>query len=448
MVSSLSKPGFEFPRNFLWGAGTAAYQVEGAWNVDGKGESIWDRYSHTPGKVLGGDTGDDACDHYHRFAEDIEIMRQLNLKSYRFSISWPRVMPNGRGQVNEKGLDFYDRLVDSLLLAGIEPFLTLYHWDLPQALQDLGGWDNRDTCGYFADYAALMIRRLGDRVRFWTTFNEPGVFAFRGNRYGQLAPGFTDDALALRVAHNVHVAHGMGVQALRSSQSDIEVGLVLSLWPSEPLSDSKSEAESAEKLWQKDESWFLDPILCGRYPIIGSREYGDLMPEIKPGDMALIAQKLDFLGVNFYSRNLVGPDGPIHPVPGSEYTSWGWEEAPEAMYRMLMRLHQEYRLPPIYITENGASYADEVSGDGLVHDTRRVNYLSNHLVQLHRAMDQGVDVRGYFAWSLLDNFEWAQGYSKRFGIVHVDYKTQKRIIKDSGHWYAQTVRWNGFSLDR
>lgn len=435
-----------FPRDFLWGAATAAYQIEGGWNADGKGQSIWDHFSHTPGKVLGGDTGDAACDHYHRFAEDVEIMRRLNLRAYRFSVSWPRVLPGGRGPVNWVGMDFYDRLVDSLLSARIEPYLTLYHWDLPQEFQELGGWTNRDVCGYFADYAALMVRRLGDRVHFWTTHNEPGVFSFIGNRSGEHAPGIRDEKVALAVAHNALVAHGMAVQAMRAAEPDIKAGIVLSLWPSEPAGDSQAEKDAAERLWQRDQSWFVDPLLRGHYPAMAWRDYGSSVPEVKPGDMALIAQKLDYLGVNYYSRNLVGPHGPINPVPGSEYTEMGWEVSPPTLRRLLVRLHKEYQLPPVYITENGAAFQDEVAADGRVHDERRLKFIRDHLTQVHHAIEDGVDVRGYFVWSLLDNFEWQYGYSKRFGVVHVDYPTQKRIVKDSGNWYSQTIRWNGFSF--
>lgn len=442
----MTSKSMSFPRDFLWGAATAAYQIEGAWNVDGRGESIWDRFSHTPGKVVNGDTGDVACDHYCRFAEDIEIMRRLNLRGYRFSVSWPRVAPSGKGPVNWVGLDFYDRLVDSLVSAGIEPFITLYHWDLPQQLQDAGGWTNRDVSGYFADYAAMMVHRLGDRVRFWTTFNEPAVFTFLGNRTGEHAPGIKDDKIALAVGHNVLVGHGMAVQAMRSSRPGIEAGMVLSLWPSEAAGDSEAERQACEVAWQTEQSWFIDPLLRGHYPVLGWKHWADKVPDVKPGDMALISQKLDFLGVNYYSRNLIGPDGQIKPVPGSDYTAMDWEVSPPTLRRLLLRLHNDYSLPPVYITENGAAFDDEVSADGQVHDERRTKFVRDHLIEVRKAIDDGVDVRGYFLWSLLDNFEWAHGYSKRFGIVRVDYPTQKRIIKDSGNWYAQTIRWNGVKL--
>lgn len=433
-----------FPSDFLWGAATAAYQIEGAWNADGKGESIWDRFSHTPGKIDNGDTGDVACDHYHRYAEDIALMRQLGLKAYRFSISWPRVIPARQGAVNPAGLDFYDRLVDGLLAADIQPFVTLYHWDLPQALQDGGGWGNRDVCGYFADYAATVVRRLGDRVRYWVTLNEPAVSAFAGHRDGGHPPGLRDEKLALQAAHHLLVAHGLAVQAIRATQSEphAEVGIVLDMWPVEPATDSPQDRAMAEQSWQKGAGWFLSPLLRAHYPPEALRACSPNAPVVQPGDLALIAQWLDFLGVNFYSRNLVRNAETISPVPGSEYTDMGWEVHAPAFQRLLARLKRKYPIPPLYITENGAAFAEAVSPDGSVHDARRLVYLRDHLIQARLAMDDGVDLRGYFVWSLLDNFEWTCGYSKRFGLIHVDYATQRRIVKDSAKWYAQVIARN------
>ena len=433
---------YKFPHDFLWGAATASYQIEGAWNEDGKGESIWDRFSHTPGKVTNGDTGDMACDHYHRYAEDIALMRRLGLKAYRFSTSWTRVLPRGSGRLEPRGLDFYDRLVDALCAANIEPFLTLYHWDLPQALQDEGGWTNRNTCHAFADYAALMVKRLGDRVKYWTTFNEPAVAAFDGNLSGQHAPGNQDSQTAYQVAHHLMVAHGLAAQAIRAINPSLKVGIVLNEWMSDPASDSPADLAATESAWQHSETLFLDAIFKGHYPPAVYDLVGGNMPKIQPGDMALIAQQLDYLGINYYSRNLVSADGNISPVPGSEYTEMGWEVCAPALRRLLNKLNNEYRLPPIYITENGASFADIVSPDGKVHDPRRLDYLKNHFLQTRLAMQDGVDVRGYFVWSLLDNFEWGHGFTKRFGIVRVDYETQKRIVKDSGEWYAEVIRTN------
>ncbi len=431
-----------FPEGFLWGAATAAYQIEGAWNADGKGESIWDRFCHTPAHIENDDTGDVACDHYHRWREDVALMRQLGLQAYRFSVSWPRVIPAGRGAVNPPGLDFYDRLVDALLAADIQPFVTLYHWDLPQALQDRGGWGRRDTCGYFADYADVMARRLGDRVRYWATFNEPWVVAFVGHHYGWHAPGLQDEALALQVAHHLLVAHGLATQALRAANARLQVGIVLNTRPVEPATDREPDRALAEQAWQRNEGWFLDPLLRAQYPPAAWADYGDRTPAVQPGDMALIAQTLDWLGVNYYSRGVAQEGRIISPVPGSEYTDMGWEIHAPALRRLLVRLKQEYPIPPLYITENGAAFPDQVSPDGRVHDPRRIAYLHDHLVQARLAIDDGVDLRGYFAWSLLDNFEWAYGYSKRFGLVYVDYATQQRIVKDSGEWYARVIAAN------
>lgn len=433
---------YEFPHNFLWGAATAAYQVEGAWNKDGRGESIWDRFSHTPGKIANGDTGDIACDHYHRYEEDISLMRQLGLRAYRFSTSWSRVLPSGRGRINPKGLDFYDRLVDRLCAANIEPLLTLHHWDLPQALQDEGGWDNRNISHAFADYAALMVKRLGDRVKYWTTFNEPSVITNIGFLTGEHAPGIQDPRMAYQVAHHLLVAHGLGVQAIRAARPDANGGIVLNLWPAEPASDSVEDAAAAEKYWQEQETLFLDPLFKGHYPPAVYDMAGPNMPKVQDGDMALIAQELNFVGINFYSRHVVGMAGMVEPIEGSEYTEMGWEVCAPAMRRMLVKINSEYDLPPIYITENGAAFKDEVGVDGEIHDLRRIEYLKHHFIQTCLAMLDGVDVRGYMVWSLMDNFEWGHGFSKRFGLVHVDYESRKRTIKDSGRWYANVIRNN------
>jgi len=433
---------YPFPHDFLWGAATASYQVEGAWNKDGKGESVWDRFSHTPGNISDGGTGDVACDHYHRYEEDIALMRRLGLKAYRFSVSWPRVLPLGRGRINPKGLDFYDRLVDGLCAANIEPFLTLFHWDLPQALQDEGGWANRSTGQAFADYAALMAKRLGDRVRFWTTFNEPSVVAFDGHLYGEHAPGIKDPRTAYQVVHHLMVAHGLAVQAIRAADSRAKAGIVLNLWPADPASDSPEDVAAAEAAWQRSETLFLDPLFKGHYPPAVYELVGANMPVIQSGDMALIAQELDFLGANYYSRNLVNAEGSIRPVPGAEYTEMGWEVHAPAMRRLLVKINREYKLPPLYITENGSAFKDEVSADGKVHDPRRLDYLKQHFIQTRLAMQDGVDVRGYMVWSLMDNFEWGHGFTKRFGLVRVDYDTQQRIVKDSGEWYAEVIRKN------
>ena len=432
-----------FPDHFAWGAATAAYQIEGSWDADGKGESIWDRFSHTPGKISDASTGDVACDHYHRYREDVALMRQLGLKAYRFSISWPRVQPAGFGRVNPAGLDFYDRLVDALLAADIDPYVTLHHWDLPQALQEKGGWLNRDILAYFADYSALMAKYLGDRVSHWVTFNEPNVIAEAGYAGGEHAPGVKGNwKSAWQVTHHLMVAHGMAVQALRAIDPALQLGIVLTEWNTEPASDDPADVAAAEKAWYSHETSFTHPIFRGHYHPWMVDAMGEDFPQIKAGDMALITQKLDFLGINSYSRVVIGAKGWVSPVPGSEYTDMGWEVCAPSFRRMLNRIHTDYDLPPIYITENGAAFPDVVSPDGRIHDDRRLDYLRQHIRQVRLAMQDGVDVRGYFAWSLLDNFEWAQGFTKRFGLIRVDYETQKRTIKDSGSWYTQVIAAN------
>lgn len=427
-----------FPEEFIWGVSTASYQVEGAWNQDGKGESIWDRFAHTPGKIENGDTGDVACDHYHRYREDVALMAKLGIKAYRFSISWPRVMPKGRGALNPAGIDFYSRVLDALLEANIQPFPTLYHWDLPQAMQDMGGWPNSDTGRYFADYAGEMAHRFGDRVLNWMTMNEPQVVAFAGHYRGEHAPGRQDLRLAVQVSHRLLVAHGLAVQAVRSNSRRAQVGVGLNLYPFEPAGDSRADEEAAELGWETTCAWFLDPIFRREYPAGALEHYGDMAPALESGEPELIAQKLDFLGVNYYHREVVGAKGPVK-VPGSEYTAMGWEIYAPALRHLLLMLKKEYSIPPLYVTENGAAFDDVLSADGRVHDQRRINYLREHFIQARLAMNDGVDLRGYFIWSLMDNFEWAYGFSKRFGLAYVDYPTQRRIIKDSGEWFAQVI---------
>ncbi len=408
-----------------------------------KANSIWDRFSHTPGKIADASTGDVACDHYHRYKEDISLMRQIGLKAYRFSISWPRVQPDGCGKVNPAGLDFYDRLVDGLLAAGIQPFITLHHWDLPQALYEKGGWLNRDNLACFADYGALLVKHLGDRVRYWATFNEPEVIAWAGYQEGEHAPGIKGDRKsAAQVSHNLMVSHGLAVQAIRAIRSDLQLGIVLSQWFVEPASPDPADVAAAERAWNTQGTGFINPIFRGEYQPQVLEMLGDSSPQVEAGDMPLITQKLDFLGINSYSRLVASAKGIVNPVPGSEYTDMGWEVCAPAFRRMLNRIHTDYVLPPIYITENGAAYNDVVSPDGNIHDDRRTDYLRQHLRQLRLAMQDGVDVRGYFAWSLMDNFEWSQGYSKRFGLVRIDYDTLVRTLKDSGKWYAQVIAKN------
>lgn len=429
---------YKFPHDFLWGAATAAYQVEGAWNEDGRGESIWDRFSHTPGKIANGDTGDMACDHYRRWREDIALMRQLGLKAYRFSISWTRVLPKGKGAVNPAGLAFYDRLVDTLLAANTEPFITLHHWDYPQALYENGGWTDRANLGYFADYAALLVKLLGDRVQKWGTFNEPHVIAWNGYLYGYHAPGEQDPVKARQVAHNLMVAHGLAVQAIRAINPNLQVGIVLDQWMADAADDDPRSIQNAENAWNSGNTTFLHPIFKGYYHPAQAEEVAKL-PDIQAGDMALICQKLDFLGINTYSRSLFNAQGYVEKVPDAEYTDMGWEVCAPAFRRLLNKINIDYHVPPIYITENGAAFPDAVSADGKIHDARRIDYLKNHFIQVRLAMQDGVDVRGYLVWSLTDNFEWAYGFAKRFGLIRVDYATQQRTVKDSGEWYARVI---------
>ncbi len=416
---------------FDWGAATAAYQIEGGAAADGRGPSIWDRFSHTPGKVLNGDTGDIACDHYHRWEQDLELIAGLGLGAYRFSISWSRVQPLGQGAWNPKGLDFYERLVDGLLARGIKPHATLYHWDLPQALQDLGGWGTRDTAQRFADYAVGISERLGDRLAALATHNEPWCTAQLGHGIGKFAPGLSDPALARQVSHHLLLSHGLAMQAMRAAGAACPLGIVLNM-------SSVSAATAADEALARREyasfvRWYLEPVLLGRYPL-----HAELpLPEIADGDLALIAAPLDFLGINYYTRIWASGEGLPPPRPHG-VNDMGWEIYPEGLRELLLGLQRNYKLPPIWITENGMPCADRLENGG-VHDPERIDYLRRHLVALAEAKAEGVDIRGYFYWSLLDNFEWDSGYAKRFGLVHVDYATQQRTLKDSAHWYARLI---------
>jgi beta-glucosidase len=441
---------FTFPRNFAWGGATAATQVEGAWNEDGKGESIWDRFCHTPGHIKNGDTADVACDHYHRYASDVRLMHKMNLNAYRFSIGWPRVQPLGKGPFNRQGFSFYDRLVDKLLFYGIDPFVTLYHWDSPQHLQqEYGGWANRDVCKYFADYAARCVDELGDRVSKWATFNEPTCIWYLGYEVGVFAPGIKDPPMAKQVHHNINLAHGLALQAMRASAwsgiNQLQLGLVSNAGYFEPLRpDNADDVAAAEASQKKEFGWYLDPLFKGTY----HQTAIEAIPDLRPGDMDIIKQKMDWLGVNFYSRSIKSTVDVPERIPGSSYTDFGWEVTPWALRGLLNRISTDYDKPPLYVTENGACYDDTVSGWWFkrVHDPKRTDYFRQHVQNVARSIMDGADVRGYFAWSLLDNFEWAEGYSRRFGITHVDYKTQRRIIKDSGRWFARTAARNSIDL--
>jgi beta-glucosidase len=436
--------GVQFPDDFVWGAATASYQIEGAVEEDGRGESIWDRFCATPGKVRNGDSGAIACDFYHRFREDIELMRELGIESFRFSIAWPRVLPQGTGQVNQAGLDFYDRLVDALLAAGISPCATLYHWDLPQTLEDRGGWPERGIVDAFAEYVEAVATRLGDRVERWVTHNEPWVVAWLGYGWGVHAPGRTSERDALAAAHHVLLSHGRAVEVLRATVPDAEVGITLNLWPVDPASGTDADLDAARHADGFHNRWFLDPLYRGSYPEDMLAHYAANAPTVLDGDMELMQAPTDFLGVNYYSRHIIGadPEGGTHAVvrdPASEYTDMDWEVYPNGLTSLLLRLHREYAPPRLYVTENGAAYADVRGHDGSVVDLERAAYVRSHLDAVRRAIAQGVPVQGYYVWSLLDNFEWAFGYSKRFGIVFVDYPTLERVPKASFAAYRDLI---------
>ena len=440
----------QFPDHFTWGAATAAYQIEGAAHEEGRGESIWDRFSATPGNVLNNENGLVACDHYHRYQEDIQLMRELDIRAYRFSIAWPRILPTGRGQVNPAGLDFYERLVDALLAANIEPFVTLYHWDLPQALQDeVGGWGSRETALAFAEYVMIVSHRLGDRVHHWITLNEPWVSAFQGHETGVHAPGLRDTPLAWQVSHHLLLAHGLAVPIIRENgDAHTRVGITLNLTPVSSATTSAKDQQAAHLYDGQHNRWFLDAVFKGGYPSDVLTWLGDRMPKMDTSDAEVIARPLDFLGVNYYYRTLVrqqaGQPEVVRPA-GAQLTEMGWEVYPQGLHDLLVGLHQHYAIPHIYITENGAAFPDTLSPDGHVHDPLRIQYLHDHLFQAHAAIQEGVPLAGYFVWSLMDNFEWAYGYSRRFGIVYIDYPTQRRIIKDSGYWYRTTIAANGIA---
>lgn len=452
---------YQFPSNFIWGSATSSYQIEGGWDADGKGESIWDRFSHTPGLVKNGDTGDVAVDHYFRYKEDVQLMQEMGLQAYRFSISWPRILPDGTGKINQAGLDFYNHLIDELLSAGIEPFVTLNHWDIPQKLQDEGGWTNRNTVDAFVNYADIVSQSLGDRVKYWITHNEPSVIAYLGYQSGEHAPGIKDDLVgAIKTAHHLLLSHGLSVPVIRNNSPDCEVGIVLNAnyhLSASPSYPDKKALQEGDALWIR---MFLDPLYGRDYPSdlkniylpVGECEDG-IMDFVRPGDMQAIAVPTDFLGLNYYFRSIVRNES----VPESEnlpqevfqldkddinWTEMEWEVSPEGLKHVLGRLHYEYQVPKIYITENGCSYSDGPDETGRIHDERRIRYLDLHFKAAQEAIQFGVPLAGYFVWSLFDNFEWGHGYSQRFGLVWVNYDTQERILKDSAYWYKDVIRNN------
>jgi beta-glucosidase len=446
-----------FPEGFLWGAATAAYQVEGAWNADGKGESIWDRFSHTPGHIKNGATGDVACDSYHRYAEDIALLKQLNLKSYRFSIAWTRIQPNGRGPVNERGLDYYKRLTDAVLQAGIRPLPTLYHWDLPQTLEDAGGWPNRDTAERFADYAGLVGHALGDRIRQWAIFNEPKTFTGVGYWNGTHAPGRKDWPAFLKATHTVNLAQGRAFRALKAANSKLQVGSVCDVAPMFPATNSYEDLAAAERWHRFQNLWFITTALHGHYPegVLPPQQQAALLG-YRDGDEHIMRAPLEFIGLNYYSPWVVKystaadsardvstsgqwATAPVH----SPKTDNGWDIFPQGFYEILVRMAREVGPLPMEITENGAAYNVAPDAKGQIHDPARIDYLRSHLQALAQAIGDGVPVRAYHCWSLMDNFEWAEGYSQRFGLTYVDFAyAQRRTIKDSGHWYAQVAQTN------
>jgi beta-glucosidase len=429
---------------FRWGTATAAYQIEGAATEDGRGESIWDRFCATPGKVRNGDTGAVACDFYHRYREDVALMRDLGLDAFRFSIAWPRVLPTGRGRVNEAGLDFYDRLVDALLEAGIEPLATLYHWDLPQALEDRGGWTSRATVDAFAAYTDVVAARLGDRVRDWVTVNEPWVAAWLGYGRGIHAPGRASDADAISASHHLLLAHGAAAETLRRRSPGARVGIALNLTHVDPASDTDGDRQAARALDGEMNRWYLDPVFRGEYPADQLERFERHLPRLEASDLTSMRAPLDFLGVNYYTRFVVQTNGsaggPAYvDDPRARRTAMDWEIYPEGLYDLLRRLDAEYDAPAIAVTENGAAFGDVRDTDGAVRDPEREAYLAEHVDAVARAVAAGVPVDGYFVWSLLDNFEWAYGYSKRFGLVYVDYTTQERVPKTSFRWYRDLI---------
>ena len=447
-----------FPENFLWGAATASYQIEGAWNKHGKGESTWDRFTHTPGKIRNNDTGDVANDHYRLWKKDIGLMKKLGLKAYRFSISWPRVLPDGRGKVNQKGVDFYNKLVDALLEADIVPFVTLNHWDLPQKLEEEGGWPVRSTGEAFLEYTDVITRSLGDRAKNWITHNEPAVVAWMGYSTGQHAPGLKDYGLGVRAAHHLLLSHGQAVPVIRANSSNAEVGITLDISWRIPASNSRADRELVRRddgLWFR---WFADPLYGRGYPSdkvedftkIGALSNG--LDFVQAGDMETIATPTDFMGLNYYSRNVYRADGAdndpqlvfAQPRMPEHWTEMGWEIYPDGLTNILGRVYFNYQPRKLYITENGASYSTPPDENGNVADELRTHYLRTHFAAAYRAIQTGVPLAGYFVWSLMDNFEWSWGYSQRFGLIWVDYETQKRTLKDSAKWYRRVIKKNGF----
>lgn len=441
-----------FPKDFYWGASTASYQIEGAVCEDDRGETIWDRFCKIPGAIAHGDTGEIACDSYHRYKEDVAICKELHLKAYRFSIAWSRIFPNGYGEVNQKGLQYYVKLVNELLDNGITPFVTIFHWDLPQQLQNEGGWANRQCIHHYLDYCRILFETFRGKVKHWSTMNEPWVATIPAYGTGMMAPGHHDYSEALLAAHNMLVSHGKAVQLFRQMKMPGEIGIVLNLSPRKPASDSKQDKEAAIRNDGHNNRWFLDPLFNGTYPkdmIDYYKSKNINLPKIWDGDMEIINSKIDFLGINYYCIEFTKFDPKEWPMEFSlttlhhAKTNYGWAITEEGMTEILLRVSKEYGVDKLYITENGASYLDVVNQAGEVLDEQRVDYLKRHIQACHKAMEQGVPLAGYFVWSLIDNFEWNTGYDNKFGLVYLDRKTCNRIVKKSGYWYADLIRNNG-----
>ncbi len=440
-----------FPEDFVWGTATASYQIEGAVDKDGRGKSIWDTFSHKNGNIVNNENGDVSIDHYNNYKEDIALMKELNIKSYRFSVAWPRIFPDGKGEKNNKGIDFYKKLVDQLINAGIKPMATLYHWDLPQKLQDIGGWENNDTVKYFEEYADLVFNELGDKISFWITHNEPWVAAFVGNQLGIHAPGKKDWNIALKVAHNLLLSHGKVVKNYKELNYKGKIGIALNLHTIYPESENEKDKLAAKNLDGYINRWFLDPVLKGEYPQDIFQQYDKLfdLSFIFQNDLKTISTPMDFLGINYYIRNVAGYSETnilnykIIDIKNVEKTEMNWEVYPKGLYDLLLRIKKDYKKIDIYITENGAAFKDKIDTDGKINDVERVNYLKTHINELYKAIESGAPIKGYFLWSFFDNFEWSFGYAKRFGIVYVDYNTLERKIKNSGYWYQNVIKNNG-----
>ncbi len=438
-----------FPSHFIFGVATAAYQIEGAWNEDGRGESVWDRFAHSPGKIIDGTTADVACDHYHRFEEDIAFMKDLGIDAYRFSISWPRVFPKGKGQVNELGVNFYHRLIQKLKAAHIQPVVTLNHWDLPQALQNKGGWENRDTIDAFVEYARFLFQVFGKDIPLWITHNEPWVVAFLGHYEGRMAPGKESFDSALTVSRNLLLAHGLAIKAFREKKVSGNIGITLNLSPIHPALNNKEDGEATKRFDGYLNRWFLDPLFRGHFPedmLDWYQKKGYPIAPLSREESIIVSQPLDFLGVNYYSRYIVKKgEEPVLEVdfflpPKSEYAEMGWEVYPSGIYEVIKRVSEEYKPGKIYLTENGISVRDTLDEDGRIRDVKRIEYLREHLLNLSRTIQEGCPVKGYFVWSLMDNFEWTHGFSQRFGLIYTDYQSLRRIPKESYYWYQKVIQ--------